>query len=463
MKYKLRNYQEAVLNSSDHLASVAYYMATGTGKTLVSLTKFKDNLTTKLLVICPHSVQNQWKSFIKDILGKARVMDFKNNWSASKKNEHIEAEFHKHDIIIVNFEIVPKLTALKNIITEDWTIIVDEIHRIKGWGTRKKPVITTRAVCALGEKTPYKIGLTATPSQSKYGGLIDYYPQLLFLGYTDMTYEKFWERYVIFREKAVPTIPWPIKEIVGYKNREELESLIELMARRYVSTYEEFEPQHTKIYLEKGKNYGKLIRERAMTCTDKTSPHYNQTLVLNNVSRKRQAVKTYATGTVMGRSMFGDQVFIDDNTIKLDWVKDFLLDTEERVVIFYQYTIEGDNLEELVRSIGKKPLRIMGGTKHKYELINDTEYDVVIGQYQAMAEGLDGLHKKSHIAILFSMPESSLLYVQAIGRIDREGQTQVPMYYYPLMKGTLDIDIMRLIEEKVDFSESVLDRLLVEV
>jgi SNF2 family DNA or RNA helicase len=60
------------------------------------------------------------------------------------------------------------------------------------------------------------------------------------------------------------------------------------------------------------------------------------------------------------------------------------------------------------------------------------------------------------------MPESSLTYKQAIGRIDRIGQEKVPMYYYLVMKDTIDDKVYKLIEQKLDFSEKILDKLVME-
>jgi hypothetical protein len=114
---------------------------------------------------------------------------------------------------------------------------------------------------------------------------------------------------------------------------------------------------------------------------------------------------------------------------------------------------------KLLNKLGKRTIIINGKTKDKYLEIKRDDYDVIIGQFQAMSEGLDGMHLKTHISIFFSMPESSLLYKQAIGRIDRIGQTKVPMYYYLIMKDTIDEVIMKLIKEKVEFSEQTLEQL----
>ena len=52
-------------------------------------------------------------------------------------------------------------------------------------GSCKNPVKTTKRCLELGEHTPYKIILTATPTEKENGGYIDLYSQLRFLGYID--------------------------------------------------------------------------------------------------------------------------------------------------------------------------------------------------------------------------------------------------------------------------------------
>ena len=151
-----------------------------------------------------------------------------------------------------------------------------------------------------------------------------------------------------------------------------------------------------------------------------------------------------------------------DNTSKLDWLEDFLSDTNEIVTIFYQYNVELEALKKLLAKLKKKFIVINGKTKDAVKEVNRTDYDVIIGQFQAMSESIDGIQHKSHIVVFLTMPESSLTYKQAIGRIDRIGQKKVPMYYYLVMKGTLDEKIYTMIEQKLDFSEKILDQLVME-
>jgi|GEM_PF-4050746 len=446
--YTLRPYQTQALDKLRWLNSFALFFKTGTGKTITALDWFIHNKTKNLLVVCPATTISQWKTTIKEHFPDMRILEFPKRATANTKNKIILTDAGKYDIVIVNYEIMAKLSNLQTFVDDTWSIILDEMHRIKGWGTNRKPVRTTRAVCALGELTKYKVGLTATPTQGNWGGYIDYYSQLKFLGYINCTYNEYFNKFAVCTSISYGG-RWPTKKIIGYQHTDELDKLLEMIALRYSPTIGDFEPQFNKIVVEKDKQYARMLREKALIVGD---AH----ILLNNSGRKRVAPKTMTTGTIVGQDNFSTRYQIDTNTNKLDWLKDFLQDTDEPVVIMYQYTVEMQNIRNLCTELGKSYLVVNSKTA---SLIKDGNFDVYIGQYQALGVGIDGLHWKSHIMILFGLPESSLLYTQTLGRIDRIGQTKVPMYYFLIMKDTIDEDIMKLIDEKVEFSEETLERL----
>lgn len=428
-------------------------MGTGTGKTITSLFRFRQNPTDKLLVVCPRSVVEQWAAVIDEHFGDLRVQEYKRSWNSKRKNQHLMDKKGSYDVVIINFEIVWKMTNLNKLVDDGWTIIIDESHRIKSLGTKRSPVRQTHAVLSLGQLTDWKILLTATPAQGNFGGYLDYFSQLKFLGYMDMDIKEFMDRYVVIERKQIRGRPYPIPVIIGYKRTEEIEKLLRQTCRYFTTTYEDFEPQHTKVALARAKTYARTKRE--MVYKD---------ILLDNSARKRIGLKTLTSGRIAGYGEFKSdgKLTYDDNTIKLDWLSDFLKDTDEVVSIFYRYNVERDQLIELLEKLGKKYVIISGQTKNKYETINKKEYDVVIGQYKAMSESLDGLQYKCHISILYAMPESSLTYKQSIGRIDRDGQTQQPMYYYLVMSNTVDEDIYNMIEQKIEFTEATLENLIIK-
>lgn len=448
---KLRAYQQQVVNELKYLPSSALFMGTGTGKTLTSLELFRTFETDNILVVCPQNAINQWKETILRQFPQYTIINWAKSYSSKQINKFlVETELPNNSAIVINYDMIHRVPYMKHLINETWTIVSDEMHRIKNYGTRKSPVKATHFMLDLAEKTKHKIGLTATPTQGLYGGYIDYYTQLRFLGYLDMRYNEFYDRFVLYQERSVAGIPFPIKVITGYKNKDYLEHILKTMARRYTPKYGDFEPQFNKIMFDKPKSYNKMVKDRVY-----------KDIPLNNVSRARIAKKTLTTGVVSGKNMLGEPLRYLDNTEKIDWIKDFIEDSDGRVIILYNYNVELDSLIEMAKSMKIKYVEVNGRTKEKSEEIKK-EWKVMFGQYQAVSTALDGLQYLSNQLVFFSMPESSLHYIQSLGRIDRIGQEKVPMYYFLLMDGTTDTLIMDLIEQKVEFSEKILEELEID-
>lgn len=446
-------YQQAILDELEYLPSVALFMGTGSGKTYTSLFKAMDNVTKNLLVVCPARVVEQWKESIRELFPKIEVIAFPKASTANDKNAII-AKFTTHCngiAIVVSLEVVAKLTSLLTLVDPSWTVIIDESHKIKELGTRRSPVKVTEFVLKLGPKTPYKAILTATPTQKEFGGYVDYFTQLTFLGHLKMPYRAFEERYCIVKQLQIPGQPYPIKKIIGYKNIHELDNLLSTVSRRYVPKFTDGEPENIVEYFDKPKSYIKLNKER-----------WYKDLNLESLTAMRIAKKTLTSGVISGYDKFGQALKYDDNSIKRDWVKGFLEDTDEVIVIFYKYNVELHQLEQVCKDLKKSFITLNGANDHKIEDIKRDDYQVVLAQYNAAGESIDGLQHKSHIVIYYAMPESSLEYKQSLGRIDRIGQEKLPMYYHLVMKGTIDEDIYKMTLNKVEFTEEVLNKLNIE-
>ena len=459
-----RPYQAKALADLKYLPSIGLFFGTGTGKTLTSLLRVEQNPTKNLLVICAEKVIEQWIDVIEKNTVGAKVANLKSNWNSAKKDEFLAEHLAEFNVVVINFDIVHLLSRFPRTINDSWTVIVDESHRIKAMGPKTKNqkgkdgvvvrvdgrTKVTQAVLAIGERTPWKIILTATPTQGRYGGYIELYTQLKFLDYVDLDYEAFKERYVIEKKLAVPGIRFPVPVIMGYKHTEELDSILSLCCRYYEAKFGDFEPQHIDVFVDKAPHYAYMERERVLG-----------DISLTNAPRMRTAQKMLTTGVVSSFNLYNERVVVVDNDIKIKWLEEFLQDTNEVVAVYYQYKVELEQLKALMKKLGKRIIVINGETKNAYRDINEKEYDVVLGQYQAASEALDGLHRKCHIQIYFAMPEDSVLYRQSLGRIYRDGQTKVPIYYYLMMRKTIDEDIRKMILEKVEFSQRTLG--LIEV
>lgn len=450
-KIVLKPYQQQVLDELEFLPSVALFLGTGSGKTYTSLFKAKQNKTKNLLVVCPANVVNQWHKSITEVLPNLHQVKFRKSQSAKMKNKSLyDLEGDGH-VVVVSLQILYKLSALLQIINNDWTIIIDESHKIKELGTRRNPVKVTQMALKLGELTEYKILLTATPTQKEHGGYIDYYTQLRFLGYVKMTQSDFEDRYCRIRQIVLPGRPYPIPKIIGYKNTHEIDDLLSVIAKRYVPKFVDGDPVLIKVDIDTTPRYKKFERER----------FYNE-LNVQNLTAMRIARKTLVGGIISGRDMYGEPVKYVDNTHKRDWVSEFLSNTDETIVIFYKYNVELEQLEDVCKELNKKYIVLNGANKNKTEDISNKDYEVVLGQINACGESVDGLQYKSHIVVYYAMPESSLEYKQSMGRIDRVGQVHLPIYYHLVMQNTVDADIYQMTLNKVEFNEKVLNRLNID-
>lgn len=450
---ELRDYQKQILKELTYMSSIGLFMKTGSGKTITSLARVMENETDNLLVICPQKVITQWQDVIKkhtDII----PIDYKLSMTAKKKNDlfndYLKDNSIKKHCVVVNFDIIDKITCLDNYINDNWTIIVDESHKIKNMGTVKAPVKATHRCLQLGELTQYKIILTATPTEKEFGGYIDLYSQLKFLGYIDYSETYFKNNYCYIDKIQIPGMPFPIKKIIGYnieKIERDLRPILNATCRYYAPKYGDYEPQMIEVNIPKAKSYAKLLKERA----------YKE-IIFDNVSAMRIGKKSLIGGKITGTNEYGDRFSYDDNNEKASWLEEFLSNTDEVVSVLYCYNVEKEKIIEVCDKLKKKYIIINGDVVDKpAELKKD--FDVVIGQYQAFSESLDGLQYKCHLMVFYSMPDSSLSYKQSLGRIDRIGQENVPTYYHLIMEGTIDEKIYDMLKNKVEFSEKELNNL----
>lgn len=448
---ELRDYQKRILEELKCVPAIGLFMKTGSGKTLTSLERVLQNGTKNLLIICPQKIITQWWEVLEQHTDFI-PLKYKLNMAAKNKNELFETylKANGNSCIVVNFDILDKIKCLDKYINNTWTIIIDESHKIKNMGSRKSPVKTTKRCLELGEKTIYKIILTATPTEKEFGGYIDLYSQLRFLGYIDYSESYFRDNFCITDTIQVPGMPFPIKKIIGYKIKNinnELKPILNETCRYYAPKYGDYEPQMIEVKIPKAKNYNKLLKERAY-----------QEIIFDNVSAMRVGKKSLISGRVTGTNEFGERFNYDDNNEKASWLEEFLSNTDEPVSVLYCYNVEKDKIIEVCEKLNKKYIVINGEVVDKPAELRK-EFDVVIGQYAAFSESLDGLQYKSHLMVFYSMPDSSLSYKQSLGRIDRIGQTQVPTYYHLIMQDTIDEKIYDMLKNKVEFSEKELNAL----
>ncbi len=428
-------YQKTIVNDLKDYDSSALFMDVGTGKSITSLALFEQKRIQrkcdKLLIICLCAKIEEWKSDCEKWFPfeKVIVLDGK------KKNK--DAFYAKdYDIAIINFEKTWRSTDLF-LISEQTMIIIDESHKIKSCETK-----LGKFMQLLSLNTRYKVLLTATPMANGY---IDLYNQLYFLGYIEGTLQRFKEKYCNEKLMYIPGMK-PFKQIVSYRNTEELDLLVNKYARYYERKLEDdLIPSEILVPIKLEEKYHKIAKERVY-----------KDIVLDKIGSKRIGLKALCSGTLIGKTL----VDVEDlkreyqlNTYKLDWVKSFLEDFKERVVIFYMYDHQRDQLYDMITKLKRPCARYCAEYKEK-DIFEKNDNAVVLVQYKSGSTGVDWL-KQSYVGIFYCLPDSYIEYYQAKGRLNRVGQTKKPLYYLLVSNGKYSVDNINYeaLMNKQDFND----------
>lgn len=432
----LYDYQKRIVNDLAIYDSCALFMDVGTGKSITSLAlyeqKIMQNHCNKLLIVCLCAKVEEWKHDCEKWFpfSKVLVIDGKEKSKESfKKGDY--------DICIINFEKTWRFTDLLRIDSKTM-IIIDESHKIKESTTKVGDFMRK-----LSFLTPYKVILTATPMGNGY---IDLYNQLFFLGLLDISLKRFKEKHCIERLMYLPGTT-PFKQIVSYKNTTELDLIVNKYARYYERKIsDDLVPSEVMVPIKLEEKYNKINKDRVY-----------KDIALDKISMKRIALKSLCSGTIIGNALVDDNDLHREyqlNTYKLDWVKSFLEDFKERVVIFYMYDHQRDQLYDMVtKKLKRHCARYCSEFKEK-DIFDANDDCVILVQYKSGSTGVDWL-KQSYIGIFYCLPDSYIEFYQAKGRLNRVGQTKKPLYYLLVAQGKYCVDMMNYdaLMNKQDFND----------
>lgn len=442
----LYDYQKRAVDDLKDLDVSALFFDVGVGKSITSLALYEQKLIQlkckKLLIVCLCAKLNEWKEDCEKWFpfSKTIILDGKKK----TRETFLRGDF---DIAIINFERTWRNNDLF-IVNKDFYIIIDESHRVKESTTK-----VGKFIRQLGLLTPYKCILTATPMGNGY---IDLYNQLYFLGLLTMDLNLFKETYCMEQLIFFPGMK-PFKKIVGYKNTEYLDLLVSKYGRYYKRKIDDdMIPSEIVIPFELDKNYAKIARTRVY-----------EDISLDKVSSKRIGLKALCSGTIIGKALVDPNGNLDReyqlNTDKLNWVKSFLEDFKEKVVIFYNFDHQRDQLYEMVTKLKRPCARYCGDFKEE-NIFKQNDNAVILVHYKSGATGIDWL-KQSYVAIFYSLPDSFIDFEQAKGRLNRHGQTKKPLYYLLVAKGKNSADEMnyRALQNGTDFNDDWFGRNFREV
>lgn len=156
--------------------------------------------------------------------------------------------------------------------------------------------------------------------------------------------------------------------------------------------------------------------------------------------------------TTLTKLLFSRQLCGHFNKDKLEAFRDLVESTQDRLIVFYSFNAELEQLKKICHDLGRPTSEINGHCKDltAYEQESNS---VTLCQYQSASKGLN-LQKCNRI-IYFTLPLSSEDFEQSKKRIHRIGQEKPCFYYLMICKGTVEEQILQTLEARRDFTDEL--------
>lgn len=413
----------------------------GLGKTFTGAEKMHQFGAKVNLVICQKSKVRDWfehfmgyypEYAICDLTVKGVFDDFKR---CVKEGNHI--------IGIINYELAFRRPELKKL--EHFTLMLDESSLIQNENAKRSKFI-------LSLKPDHVILLSGTPTGGKYEKL---WSQLHLLGWK-ISKKMFYNQYVNYHYDD--SNGFPLMIIDGYKNEERLKSKMRKHGCHFLKTDEVFdlpEQIHQTIRVDTTKEYRKFRKDSIITL----NTYENQFVEWKDDSDfygKDVTPRVELVGdTTLTKMLYERQLCGQYNKAKLEAFRDLLESTNDRLIVFYNFTEEMKLLYAIAHEEYDRACSLVNGNMKNLEAYEHCEDSVTFIQYQAGAMGLN-LQKANKI-VYFTPPLSSELFEQSKKRTHRIGQTKPCFYYYLTCKNSVEEKIYKTLEMRKDYTEALFE------
>lgn len=290
----------------------------------------------------------------------------------------------------------------------DYFVIFDECHRLKNstgvWG---------KAGYNLSKIVSGFILLSATCIPNGWEDSINYF-KMFGLAKNKTSF---------IRNNAITTMDYGYLEILGWRNETKLKNMWKSISRRLSKDEATDLPPlvFEEIHFKPSKIYKTIKKDRI----------YNDTLY-DNQMKLRHGLRLYTN--------------LND---KIEYIKEFVENTNDNIIIFYNYDEELDLLKE---NINKKMYLCNGKTKDypkksEWDTIKNT---VTLANYKSGSEAVEFTY--ANIIIYFSPTDSYTEYYQSFGRCYRNGQKKKVTAYKFITNKTVESDIYDALDNKQDFN-----------
>ena len=421
-KLELMPHQKEALEKLKNYDSCAIGYDLGLGKTFLGSEQLKhyDNITNLVVVQC-----SKVKDWI-DHFEKYYSDDYQ-IYNLTKVNDYVKFIGSKEKRIgVINYDIVFRRGELLDL--RDMTLMLDESSMIQHPNTKR-----TSFIMRLHTKNVILLSGTFTN-----GKLENLYTQAFLTGYkiSKTTFEKLYTVKELQQVKRFNPNTYKLEtkyfnQIVGYQNEDKLFRKLHDLGWIFKKT-EEVLNLPDKVFITKeiplSNDYKKFKKNRVLL-----EPQLIGDTPTKRFIYYRQIASVYSKD-------------------KLQALEDILNSTNERVIVFYNFVGECEELTKLCKKLNK-PISYMNGSEKDMSAYGSENDSVTLIQYQSGSFGLN--LQKCNQTVYYSPPLSCEQFEQSKARTRRIGQDKACFYYKLIMKDSIEKHIYEVLEQRLNFTEKM--------
>ena len=392
----------------------------GLGKTFVGSEKMLQLGSGVNLIVCQKSKIDDWRNHFADFYKydiSAYDLTKKQQWDDFWNNP---CGF-RHQVGIINYELAWRRKDLLQL--SNFTLMLDESSLIQNTSAKQTKFI-------LKLRPSNVILLSGTPVSGKYENL---WTQMRLLGW-NISHELYDRQYVNYKKIEVGGF---IHKVVDkenpYRNVERLKQKMREHGAVFLKTEECFklpEQNFIPVNVPAPKEYKKFMRT-GITVIDGAELVGDTTLTKR--IRARQLCGMY-------------------NKAKLDAFTDLAASTNDRLIVFYNFQEEYEQLKGICETL-ERPISVLNGSDKDLSAYEDESDSITLIQYQAGAMGVN--LQKANKVVYFTPTERCELWMQSQKRIHRIGQEKPCFYYKLICKDSIEEAIYRALERGVDYTDEL--------
>lgn len=391
----------------------------GLGKTYTGAEKLIQLGAKVNLVICQKSKIQDWVDHFKDNY-RHKVYDLTKPKQLGEFWGVVRGE--RFNVVgVINYELAFRRLELSQL--KDFTLMLDESSLIQNEQAKRSKFILKML------KPSNVILLSGTPVGGKYENL---WSQLHLLGW-NISKTTYWNTYIKYHFDEYGGVP--VRVIDGYKNVDRLKRKMREYGCHFLKTEDVLElPDQifTTVRVPVSKEYRKFRKDRVVEV---------------------ESVQLVGDNTLT-KMLYERQLCGQYSKDKLEAFKDLVESTEDRLIVFYNFTAELDKLQDVTEQCNR-PMSLVNGQAKILEAYENKNNSVTFIQYQAGALGLN--LQKSNKIIYYSPPLSSELYEQSKKRTHRLGQSKTCYYYNLTVTGSIEERIYSTLAMRKDFTEKLFE------